>query len=77
MIRINAAWYRKESAAHSRALAAPQAFPLTGDGITTRSVIERHKSDPAAALVEARYRDWRWQKEQEEVTPMLEQAKCR
>lgn len=56
--------YPGEKRAHSRALAAPQIFPLTGDSPTTRVTAMRGyryaSQMPAmrAALVEARYADW-------------------
>jgi hypothetical protein len=51
-----AVWIRAERAAHSRALGAAQAFPLTGDGLYALDACQ-HAAD-ATALAEARYRDW-------------------
>lgn len=55
------AWLAAERAAHSRALGAAQAFPLFGDGDNTRGIwggAELSGEQSAAALADARYRDW-------------------
>jgi hypothetical protein len=51
--------------AHTRALGAPQSFPLTGDGAETAVITSASvwRCDPivpdlAVKLAEARYRDW-------------------
>lgn len=60
---IKGAWYRKERAEHHRALASPQSFPLSGDGFFSRLAYKRQDRDPAVILAEARYRDWRYQRD--------------
>ena len=56
--------YPQEKAAHTRALAAPQRFPMMGDSAATRAEAMRGyryaNQLPAmrARLVEARYADW-------------------
>jgi hypothetical protein len=52
---------RARKAQHTRALAAPQRFALTGDGEHTRKVTHAHHANDdelKVALCEARYRDW-------------------
>lgn len=54
-------WLASVRAAHTRAMGAPQNFPLFGDGRHTRGVLDQPDSNPeiaGAALAEARYRDW-------------------
>lgn len=59
-------WHGKEKAAHTRAMGAPQAFPLSGDGAHVATLFDVKEPDPAlrgVRLAEARYRDWREQGE--------------
>ena len=59
--------YPAEKRAHSRALAAPQCFPLKGDGTHTRYRLIAYENGDGRALraisreelVAARYSDWR------------------
>lgn len=54
-------WLASARAAHTRALGAPQNFPLFGDGKHTaraRAAGEIDAELSGAALAEARYRDW-------------------
>lgn len=57
---IMSTWLHQERAEHARDLAAPQPFPLTGDGENTMrlSMFRRQQRDLAGALADARYRDW-------------------
>lgn len=61
-----------ERAQISRALARPQPFPLTGDGPAMERVWNREscmvlvdRCDLAAAVAEARYRDWKAQRDRD------------
>lgn len=58
-------WLASQRAAHTRALASPQAFPLLGDGDHVATLcfsiddkITGTGELTGAALAEARYRDW-------------------
>lgn len=55
-------WLATARASHTRAMGAPQHFPLFGDGAETRrtmnSKAQRDAEMTGAALAEARYRDW-------------------
>lgn len=57
-------WLATARASHTRAMAAPQNFPLFGDGAETRlaqmrgQAIDSDSGMTGAALAEARYRDW-------------------
>jgi hypothetical protein len=53
-------WYRQTQAEHELDLAAPQRFPLTGDGLVTQRIIADgpfNGPDIGAELALARYRD--------------------
>lgn len=56
-------WLATARASHTRAMGAPQRFPLFGDGADTRRVLASGDAAESpevagAALAEARYRDW-------------------
>jgi hypothetical protein len=56
-----AIWYRTAKAQHTKSLAAPQSFALTGDGEHAAGIFDAPDRDPALLgprLAEARYRDW-------------------
>jgi hypothetical protein len=57
-------WYRQTQAEHDLDLAAPQRFPLTGDGLVAQRIVADgpfNGPDVGAELALARYRDWEFQ----------------
>ena len=57
-------WYRQTQAEHELDLAAPQRFPLTGDGLVTQRIVADgpfNGPDIGGELALARYRDWEFQ----------------
>jgi hypothetical protein len=68
-------WYRQTQAEHDLDLAAPQRFPLTGDGLVTqRSVADGPFNGPdiGGELALARYRDWEVSTKGERQMPDVE-----
>jgi hypothetical protein len=56
-------WHQQAEAEHEAALATPQRFPLTGDDLVTKRVIESgpfNGQGIGPEIAAARYRDWQW-----------------